>query len=111
MKHEHEACSMLWSMGSRGAGSMRLQLVGSRVQGQYLWHTALVVLWRVESSPTRDGTRVSCSGRQILTTVPSGKSKISPFTKTGHTELGLPQWSHFSLITSVKTLFSNYIIF
>ena len=35
------------------------------VQAQQLWRTALVALWHVESSQTRDRTHAPCTGRQI----------------------------------------------
>ena len=35
------------------------------VWAQYLWHTGLVALRHVESSWTRDQTRVPCVGRRI----------------------------------------------
>ena len=37
-----------------------------RVWAQYLWYTGLVALQHVGSSWTRDGTRVPCTGRQII---------------------------------------------
>ena len=44
----------------------QLRLPGSRAQAQQLWHTGLVAQWHVESSPIRDQTCVSCTGRGIL---------------------------------------------
>ena len=46
--------------------AQRLLLTGCRAQAQCLWHTGLVALWHVGSSRTRDGTRVSCIGKQVL---------------------------------------------
>ena len=39
---------------------------GSGTEAQRTWHTDLAALQHVESSRTRDQTRVSCIGRQIL---------------------------------------------
>ena len=36
------------------------------------WSRGLVVSWHVGSSRTRDGTSISSTGRQILTTGPPG---------------------------------------
>ena len=47
-------------------GLQQLQLLGSRAQAQQLWHMGLVALWHVGSSHIREGTRVPCIGRQIL---------------------------------------------
>ena len=46
----------LWSMGfsSCGTGAQWLQLVGSRVLAQQLWHMGLVAPWHVGSFETRD---------------------------------------------------------
>ena len=61
------------SMGSRhegfsscGTWAQQLWLAGSRAQAQQLWHTGLVALQHVGSSPTRARTRVPCIGRRIL---------------------------------------------
>ena len=43
------------------------------LQGSVVQHTGLVALQHVESSQTRDRTRVHSLGRQILSTVPPGK--------------------------------------
>ena len=40
---------------------------------QQFWHTGLAVSWHVDSSWTRDRTRVPCIGRWILTTGQPGK--------------------------------------
>ena len=64
---------LLWSTGSRSAGSsncgaqpQQLWLVGSRVQAQQLWRMGLVALQHVGSSRTRAQTCVPCIGRRIL---------------------------------------------
>ena len=41
-------------------------LVQHKSEGHSLWRTGLVALQHVGSSKTRDGTHVSCFGRQIL---------------------------------------------
>ena len=46
--------------------TQQLQLAGSRVQAQQLWHMGLVALRHVGSSQTRDRTCVPCIGRWIL---------------------------------------------
>ena len=51
---------------SCGTRPQQLWLAGSRAQAQPLWHTGLVALQHVGSSPTRTGTRVPCIGRWIL---------------------------------------------
>ena len=56
---------LLGSMGSRAWGLRELPLPGSRAQAQLLY-TGWVASRHVGSSLTRDGTRVSCTGRQIL---------------------------------------------
>ena len=43
-----------------------LWLLGSRAQGQQLWHTGLVAPWQMGSSWIRDRTCVSYVGRKIL---------------------------------------------
>ena len=48
------------------AQAPELQLAGSRAQTQKFWRTTLVAPWPVGFSRTRDRTRVSCTGRQIL---------------------------------------------
>ena len=50
----------------RRAQAQSLRLPDSTARAQRLWCMDLVALWHVGSSQTRDGTRVSCIGRQIL---------------------------------------------
>ena len=57
--------SLLWSTGSRVLGLQKLELPGSRAQAQQWWCTGLIVPRHVGSSQPRDGTCVSCVGRQI----------------------------------------------
>ena len=57
---------LLRSMGSRAHGLQWLWLPGSGAQAQSLCCMGLVTPWHVGSSHTRDQTRVSCIGRQIL---------------------------------------------
>ena len=49
-----------------GMWAQQLWLPGSRAQAQQLWHRGLVALQHVMSSQTKDQTRVSCIGWQIL---------------------------------------------
>ena len=60
---------LLWNIGSRHAG-----FSSCGMRAQELWLTGLVAPWHVGSSQTRDRTCVPCIGRQILNTVPLGKS-------------------------------------
>ena len=55
-------------LGARapGAWAQLFGLLGSRAQAQQLWCTGLVALQQVESSQTRDRTRVPCIGWRIL---------------------------------------------
>ena len=57
--------SRLESTGSSALGLSR-GAPDSRAQAQQWWCMDLVALWHVGSSQTRDPTRVSCIGRQIL---------------------------------------------
>ena len=50
-------------------------------QAQKLWLTGLVASQNVESSWTRDSTRVPCIGRQFLFTVSPGKCPTANFLK------------------------------
>lgn len=57
----------------RGARASAVAACGSgvpaprlRAQAQQLWHTSLVVPWHLGSFRIRDGTRVFCTGREIL---------------------------------------------
>ena len=50
--------------GTRGL--QQLQLLGCRAHAEQLRHSGLVAPWHMEPSCIRDGTRVSCIGRQIL---------------------------------------------
>ena len=56
----------LWSMDSRVRGLKEVPLPGSRAQVQQVWSTSLGAPLHVGSSQTRDQTRVSCIGKQIL---------------------------------------------
>ena len=65
------SCCRAQALGVRASvvaacGLQQLWLVGSRAQAQQLWRTGLVAPRHVGSSRTRDRTRVSCIGRQIL---------------------------------------------
>ena len=57
---------LLRSTVSRASVVAACGLRGCCSQAQYLWHAGLVALWHVGSSRTRDGTRVSCIGKQVL---------------------------------------------
>ena len=59
---------LLWSTGfsSCGMWAPQLQLVGSRVLAQQLWHMGLVAPWHVGSFETRDRTHVPSISSQIL---------------------------------------------
>ena len=59
-------CSLAAVHGFLGQCPLLLQSTGSRTQGQWLWCRALVALWQMASSWTRDCTHVSYIGRQIL---------------------------------------------
>ena len=59
-------CSLAAVHGFLGQCPLLLQSTGSRTQGQWLWCRALVALWQMASSWTRDRTHVSYIGRQIL---------------------------------------------
>ena len=77
----HGAQELLSSHSARTSHLGGVSWCGSRLWStgtQWLWCIDLVVPWHVESSWTRDQTRVSCIGRQrqILTTEPSGKPYI-----------------------------------
>ena len=66
--------SSLWCAGFSLSWLPLLQSTGSRcagfsscgTRGQQLWHTDLVALRHVGSSQARDGTRIPCTGRQVL---------------------------------------------
>ena len=66
-------CLLLWSAGSRqvcfssrGTWAQELLFPGSGAPAQQLWCVGLVAPGHMGSSQTRDETRVSCIGRQIL---------------------------------------------
>ena len=82
-----------WFPGS-GAQAQQSWFLGSRSQAQQSWHTGLVALQQVGSSQTRDGTHVSCTGRQILYTEPPGRPLIPPFLKEGAalTSMDVTRW-------------------
>ena len=81
-------CSMGFSLtaASRGySGVAACRLYGFSSCSSWLRRTrsgvmvmGLVALRQVESSQTRDGPQVSCTGRQILFTEPSGKPGLTP---------------------------------
>ena len=48
------------------AASLMAEFRFQGLRAQYLWYTGLVALQHVGSSWTRDGTRVPCTGRQII---------------------------------------------
>ena len=54
------------TQGAQASRTQQLCVVGSRAQAQLLWSTVLVAPWHVGSFWIRDGTHVSCMGRQIL---------------------------------------------
>ena len=54
----------------------QLWFTSPRAQAQKLWHTGLAALRHVESSWTRDWTRVPVLAGRFLSTVPSGKSLL-----------------------------------
>ena len=58
--------SLVAEHGLQVHGLQQLWLAGSRAQAQQLWLAGLVAPWHVQSSRTRDQTRVPCLGRQIL---------------------------------------------
>ena len=64
-----EVLLLLWSTDSRHTG-----LSSCSVQAQYLWLAGSVAPLQVESSQTRDQSRVSCFGGQILITIAPGES-------------------------------------
>ena len=47
----------------------------------WLWHTGLVALWHVESSPARDQNGVPCIARRFWTTETPGKTSDSDVTE------------------------------
>ena len=55
-----------WGPRALGTWAPQSGLPGSRAQAQQLRCTGLVALQQVESSQTRDRTRVPCIGRRIL---------------------------------------------
>ena len=60
------AASLVEEHELSGAWASVIAVLGSAVQAQQLWCTGLIAPWYVGSSPTRDGTHISCIGRQIL---------------------------------------------
>ena len=56
----------LWWHFSWSTGSVCAGFSSCSMKAQQLWHMGLGALYHVESSWTRDWTRVSCIGRQIL---------------------------------------------
>ena len=65
------SASLLWNMhlgyvgfSSYSTWTQELQLSGSRAQAEWLWPTGLVAPQHEGSFRIRDGTRVSCIGRQ-----------------------------------------------
>ena len=55
---------LLWNTGSRHMGFSSCGMWALL----WVWHTGLVALWHVESSPTRDQNGVPCIARQFWTT-------------------------------------------
>ena len=53
-----------------------LGLLHPRAQAQWLWHIGLAAPWHVESSQTRDQTRVPCIVRRILIHCTTGGNYI-----------------------------------
>ena len=89
----------LWDRGSYSCGSRALKLVGFRccsTSAQKLWCTGFVAPQHVESSQTRDQTRVPCIAGGLLSTAPLGKSLISFFMSAvpplGHTSHRILEW-------------------
>ena len=84
-----------------GAGvTLQLQyegFSGCGAQAQQLWYTGLVAPQHVESSPTRDQTRVPCTGRQILSHGAPGKSSHCSYT-------------HCILRTSIQRILGKFLI-
>ena len=58
--------SLVLEPGFWGSWAQWLRFLDSKVQAQWLWPTGLVAPPHVGSSWTRDGTHVSCIGRQVL---------------------------------------------
>ena len=61
---------LLWNTGSRHMGFSSCGMWALL----RVWHTGLVALWHVESSPTRDQNGVPCIARQFWTTETPGKT-------------------------------------
>ena len=83
----HSNCSAAVSPCS----GFSLQLPGSKVQAQWLWHTGLAAPQHAESSQTRDQTTPLMSAVRFFITEPPGKPRsilITPISemKLGHRE-------------------------
>ena len=57
-------CRLLIGWGSCGARALGFSSCST--WAQYLWYLGLIALQHVDSSQTRDQTRVPCIGRQVL---------------------------------------------
>ena len=73
---ESRAYSIIVGHGLLIAVASLVWLLCSRAQSQKLWCIALAALWYVESSQTRNQTRVPCIARRILNTGLIGKPPL-----------------------------------
>ena len=77
------SCCWAWALGCPGFSTCstwaQAWLLGSRAQAQQLWCRGSAAPWHVGSSRTRDQTRVSCIGRQILYHWATGEAQFCPF--------------------------------
>ena len=103
--------SVVAAHGLSGCSSraQRVWLASCRAPPQYLWHTGLVTLQNVQSSWTRDQTRVPCVGRWILNHFHQA-SPFCSFLWPNSIPFHLYTTSSLSIHPSMNTLGSFYTL-